>query len=362
MINKTVIVDLQFGSTGKGLIAGYLSQNRDYDVVVSANMPNAGHTFVDSNDRKWINKVLPSGVYSKSLTYVGVGPAAVFDPERLVMEIDELYERVGPQVQVVIHENAAILLPRHKVNEAALNSISSTMQGSMEASFDRMRRNPDDNNTAGNNRSSLKFYYTKRGNSLSDFVASNGYWVSMMTQAKNILAEGAQGYSLGMAAGFYPYCTSRDCTASRVLSDCGVPNLGSTIVVGSARVHPIRVGDTKGGTSGPCYPDQEEISWADLGVAPETTTVTGRVRRVFTFSETQIREAMLMNGVSEVFLNFCNYDPEKAIAIGKRINQIAAQICSLNGVHTYGGLPRTVRYYGFGPRSEDILEFAGHGH
>lgn len=39
--NVTMIVDLQYGSTGKGAIAGYLSTKNDYDTVISANMPNA---------------------------------------------------------------------------------------------------------------------------------------------------------------------------------------------------------------------------------------------------------------------------------------------------------------------------------
>ena len=57
-----IIVDLQFGSTGKGALAGYLAANSDYDVVVSANMPNAGHTFIDSKGQRMIHKVLPSGI------------------------------------------------------------------------------------------------------------------------------------------------------------------------------------------------------------------------------------------------------------------------------------------------------------
>lgn len=360
-MNKTVIVDLQFGSTGKGLIAGYLSQRRKYDLVVSANMPNAGHTFVDFEDRKWVNKVLPSGVYSQELEYVCVGPAAVFDPDRLVMEIDELYERVGPQVQVIIHENAAILWPRHKIDEMALNQISSTMQGSMEAHIDRMRRDPAFNNTVKNNPDALAHYSIKDGQTLRAMVVSQQQWMAIMMKSRNILVEGAQGYSLGMSAGFYPYCTSRDCHTNRILADCGVPNVGPTIVVGSARVHPIRVGNTAGGTSGPCYSDQEELEWSDLGVVPETTTVTGRIRRVFTFSVIQIREAMMMNGVTEVFLNFCNYDPATAIAIAKQINSLGNELHNVQGINSYGE-PRLVRYFGFGPRSEDILELGGHRH
>ena len=67
------------------------------------------------------------------------------------------------------------------------------------------------------------------------------------------------------------------------------------------------------GTSGPCYHDQDEISWEDIGIEPELTTVTKLPRRVFTFSETQIAEAVEANGVDHVFLNFANYCSEEEV-------------------------------------------------
>lgn len=347
----TAIIDLQFGSTGKGLIAGYLSQKEKYDLVVSANMPNAGHTFVDRVGQKWISKVLPSGVYSKGLEYVCVGPGAVFDIEQLRKEVKQLRDQ-GVNCPVIIHPNAGILSTVHKETEATtLNHISSTMQGSMEAMYHKMLRLPDEDSNVAQN-------YRRMINSTGASVPTNYGWDCMMARAKNVLMEGSQGYSLGINAGFYPYCTSRDCTVWRLIADAGVAmNNHQLHVIGTARLHPIRVGNTTGGTSGPCYPDQQELSWEELGQTPEMTTVTGRVRRVFTFSKRQIRDAMYANKVDEVFLNFANYDPREAIKVTSEINEIGVEMFIERGLPNYDNAPRrTVRYVGFGPQAEDILE------
>lgn len=360
----TAIVDLQFGSTGKGLFAGYLSQQQDFDVVVSANMPNAGHTFVDSDGDKWVNKVLPSGVYSPSLKYIGIGPGAVFDPLQLVKEINELRKRrdkmkvgIEGNQRVIIHPAAAVLSPWHKeLEQGSLSKISSTMQGSMEAMHHKMRRNAGDTNVVSN-KGLLAGYYTEDGTHLQDLVIDHAEWLSIMSNNPRILVEGSQGYSLGINAGFYPYCTSRDCTAQRLLADCAVPVINGLTVLGTARVHPIRVGNTADGNSGPCYRDQREMTWEEVGQTPETTTVTGRIRRVFSFSELQVLEAMMMNRVDAVFLNFCNYDIREANRVRKVIDTIGSDLMRERGHYVFDNDSyKMVHWMGFGPAAEDVVK------
>ena len=361
MTTMTAIIDLQFGSTGKGLIAGYLSERNGFDTVVSANMPNAGHTFVDESGKAWINKVLPSGVYSPKLKVIGLGPGAVFNPHQLAHEIDEMRDRTYTNPHIIIHEAAAILYPHHADEERKLNAIASTMQGSAEAMIEKIRRKTTDGNTVGYSLDYLDKVKTERGESLASFVVDAHEWVKLMLQSEHILCEGSQGYSLGINAGFYPYCTSRDCTVWRLMADCAIPAVSTRIVIGTARVHPIRVGNTEGGNSGPGYPDQQETSWEALGVPPEYTTVTKRVRRVFTFSEKQIREAIFASGVDHVFLNFCNYDPAEAIRITRLINNIGAEVHKAQGRAVWENeLPQFVKFMGFGPKSSDILEYNGY--
>lgn len=350
------IVDLQFGSTGKGLIAGYLSTVHKYDVAVSANMPNAGHTFVEPDGTKRIHKVLPSGIYSDSLRIIGIGPGAVFDIERFHQEVRGI-RAAGISAKVIVHENAAILKPEHaNAEKQSLSGISSTMQGSMYAMVEKMSRSRSRTNVVAFDREKVW-----GDDDLGDVdVVSNAAWVEIMAHAKHILCEGSQGYSLGINAGFYPYCTSRDCTVWRLLADCALPVSGELKVIGTARVHPIRVGSLPGTTSGGCYSDQVELSWEDIGQKPELTTVTGRERRLFSFSYQQIREAMLANRVDEVFLNFCNYAPRESIRIANKIDNIGVDLLmqryERDGLVSREYAPKTVKYMGWGPAAADVME------
>jgi adenylosuccinate synthase len=86
------------------------------------------------------------------------------------------------------------------------------------------------------------------------------------------MLEGTQGYWLGSHAGLYPYCTSSDCRAIDFLAMAGCTfNTATAWVV--FRSFPIRIA----GNSGPF---EHETSWDEIGVKPEFTTVTKKMRRV----------------------------------------------------------------------------------
>jgi adenylosuccinate synthase len=332
-----VLVDLQFGSTGKGALAGYLSDKNDYYAVVSANMPNAGHTAYSPDTGKiFVHKVLPSGIFGKNLRVIGVGPGAVFSIERLKQEWEQVQE-YRDDVMLVIHEAAGILLDSHKqAEQKTLSHISSTMQGSAEALISKIRR--EDGAIAKHYREYLHSFP-------GTVVVNNDHWVDIFMEQPSILVEGSQGFSLGLSAGFYPYCTSRDCTPARVVADVGLPLRWLRDTYGCARVHPIRVGNTSDGYSGDWYPDQQEISFERLGVDPEKTTVTGRIRRIATFSTQQMWEAMKVAMPDHVFLNFYQYNEEDSRAAQDIIDGIAFNI------HCGG-----VSFTGHGPWPIDIKE------
>ena len=73
-----IIMDLQYGSTGKGLLAGVMAMRYNYDVVITSNMPNAGHTYVDREGVVYIHHVLGNGLVSPSIKNVCVGAGSVF--------------------------------------------------------------------------------------------------------------------------------------------------------------------------------------------------------------------------------------------------------------------------------------------
>lgn len=343
MKSATMIVDLQYGSCGKGLLAGYLAEYEiAVDTAVIAWGPNSGHTYIDADGVKYVNIALPNSIVSPDLRRVLIGPGSVIDPDRMRLEM-EMYAVHLDDVKVCIHENAAVVLPRHREEEAGYGyKIGSTMKGVGAAVVDKIRRDIGRPlNVAGE---------ALQNTPLEPYVVSASLYNEELDKAHDVMIEGSQGFSLSINHGFYPFTTSRDCTAMQILSDCGIPmswmtdNRHDLRVVGTARTYPIRVAnryDPAGrqvGWSGPCYDDQEEITWSSLGIEPELTTVTRLPRRLFTFSEKQIRDACRINGVDSVFLNFCNYVPTT------ELDELIAKI------ERYA----TVQYTGWGPTARDI--------
>ena len=349
----SVILDLQFGSTGKGLIAGFIAERDQPDTIVTAWAANAGHTYIDRSGRKFIHTMLANGIVSRKLEQVLLGPGSVIDPDNLMAEIEQCLDVLG-NARILCHANAAIITQAHRDEEAGpMTKIGSTKKGCGAAAIHRIRRNPDNLNNAATllaNHPVSK--YVK--------VVSPLEYNAALDSARVIQVEGAQGYSLSMYHGFYPYCTSRDVSTAQVLADCGIPlswKFGTINVIGTARTYPIRVANRfneqgeQVGWSGPAYDDQEETSFEAISQQTELTTVTKLPRRIFTFSEKQIQQAIRQNGVGEVFLNFANYckDENELLDICSKISRAGAR----------------VRYLGLGPTVEDVYDLdvhALHGH
>jgi adenylosuccinate synthase len=341
-----MILDMQFGSTGKGLFAGWLASQRYpegegwyggrniYTGVVTANMPNAGHTYTAPDGEVFMFKTLPIGAVVPGVRQAFVGPGAVYDPTLMLYEYERAKKR-NPSLELLIHPMSVPVTDEHRNLEAsALSKISSTMQGSMTATMDKMMRQPGERTVA---RDRLT------GERLGDYVVTVEDWVNALLSHDNIIAEGSQGYSLGLDTEFYPYVTSRNCTPMAFWSAMGLPMAGMKLaeVIGTLRTYPIRVGNTKDGYSGGGYDDQRETSWESIGQEPEYTTVTKRQRRVFTFSHKQLRDAYRWINPSSLFLNFCNYMKTED-ELNDLIKSIEKEIYT------------PVRWMGFGPNHNDI--------
>lgn len=339
-----LIVDLQFGSTGKGLIAGYLAKAYAPDTVVTAWAANAGHTFVAANGRKFVHTMLANGVVSPNLKRVMLGAGSLVNMNSLLLEIEQCQDLLKG-VDIVVHENAAVILQRHldeeMVGGSGIGAIGSTRKGCGAAAINRIRRDMSRCNIARELVASHPVSKYVR-------VVSVLEYNQLLDESKVLQIEGAQGYSLSIYHGFYPYVTSRDVTTAQILADCCVPyRFGELNVVGCARTYPIRVANrfnehgAQTEYSGVCYSDQTETSFEALGQLTELTTVTRLPRRIFTFSAEQIKLAVRQNGVNEVFLNFCNYvKPDRKLA------EIVSVIEST-------GVP--VMYKGYGATEKDIV-------
>ena len=318
-----VVTDGQWGSCGKGLIATALAYKYQPDIISTTNMANAGHTAVNEHGDAFIAKAVPSGSAINKWQTQGyqpnifIGASAAFHLDRLLEEIEEcnLHDKI------IIHERAGVITQQHIDTEADIKQgtkhIASTMQGCGSLLADKVMR-----------RHSLRL--ARDYPQLSNYMAQKKFKLfsiplaltHMLKQGRTILHEGSQGFSLDINHGsHYPQCTSRGTTAVQNLADIGLPTelMGDVYLV--IRPYPIRVGnvienDQVIGYSGDAYPDQAEINWAQVaesaGAPPEVmqgelTTVTKRLRRVFSFSELQLKDAVLVNGATHIALNFANY-------------------------------------------------------
>lgn len=300
-----MIIDGQWGSTGKGLLAGYLAVNRKPDTMVCNFGPNAGHTYEFDDGLRVMTQILPTGIASYHPATILIGPGAIVDPEILAKEL-ETFRQFLTNKKIMIHERAAVVTNENRFAELQeMTRISSTCKGTGAAIVEKVRRRPD------GIISGMKEFLPP---SVRELIVNGDRYLGALQRAELLQIESAQGLELGINSGSsYPYCTSRDINVFSVLSDCGIPADIDLETYVTMRTFPIRVGHAynsngdKIGDSGPVYPDQKELSWGALGKAEEKTTVTGKVRRVFEWSHTNYRKMIRILNPDAVFLNFVNY-------------------------------------------------------
>ncbi len=304
MHTADMVMDFQYGSTGKGLIAGYLAKRGNYDTAVCAFATNAGHTYIDElNSVHLMTQQLPTSIISPTVKTILLGPGSLIHWGTLEAELNR-YARFMEGKRLLIHPHAAIVEDYHAMQELStgMDRIGSTTKGVGAAMCERIQRGSITEPNVAKFRAPMH---------MRQFITTTEEYRFAMEQAENVIIEGAQGFSLSMYHGAYPHTTSRDVTPWQIAADCGLPfKTASTIqVIGTLRTFPIRV-NNRAGSSGPGYNDQDELSWDQIGVDPELTTVTKLPRRIFTFSQEQLTDAMWHCGgywKTKLFLNFANY-------------------------------------------------------
>ncbi len=335
MHKQHLIIDAQFGSTGKGLYAGYLARQIQCDTIAYSPSPNAGHTLL-WRGHSFIHKMLPSGITSPMLQKIVLGPGSLIDLDRLHAELCGIFESLPRfrDIKIFVHKHAACVYDRHRQAEAQGGTApGSTRQGVGAAQRERILRSPAQNNVIGNaDHPVLRLVH------LVDTVTMQ----QIYGESQVLLVESCQGYSLSMYHGQYPYTTCRDVTAASIMADTGVP-MGRVLptVHGTFRTYPIRVANRpeSGEWSGPSYSDSAEITFESIGQQQELTTVTKLPRRLFTWSQRQAIEACTQNRISVGFLNFAQYPIKFShlIDIWEQLNECTQ-----------------VKYLGFGPDIEDV--------
>jgi len=325
----TVIVGAQWGDEGKGKITDYFAGESDY-VVRYHGGNNAGHTVI-VNGSTYKLHLIPSGVlYDHPVSVIGNG--VVVDPDALLNELQYLNKK-GIQPRLNISDRAHVIMPYHKQMDAALTNhqgtlaAGSTMRGIAPVYADKMFRHgirmidltePDilkeklhkayqfnyklisaiSDQVIQEDEKSIFKQYCQYGQKLAPYIKDVSLELYCAQQnGKAILFEGAQGISLDIDHGIYPYTTSSNSIAGNIATGTGVSFRDIDRIIGVTKAYISRVG------IGPLPTELLLEKGDDLREkGKEYGTTTGRPRRVGWLDLVQVRQAVRVNGLTEIAL------------------------------------------------------------
>lgn len=339
-----VLVGTQWGDEGKGKIIDILSQEVDI-IVRYQGGNNAGHTVV-VGDKEYIFHLIPSGILHKNKICC-IGNGVVVDPAVLLKEISDL-KKAGVSVdgRLKISSLAHVILPYHRILDQLRetkrsNKIGTTGRGIGPCYADKIIRcgirmvdllNPAalkgklEDNINEKNEVFKKVYkhpgysfkqiyreYLGYGKIFSRYICNTPHLLNdAIDKKKDILFEGAQGTFLDIDFGTYPFVTSSSATAGGACIGTGVSPTKIDKVIGVAKAYTTRVGE------GP-FPTEFDC---DFGAfmrkrGKEFGATTGRPRRCGWFDAVQVKEAVLLNGVSDLaMMKMDVLDGLKTISVG----------------------------------------------
>jgi adenylosuccinate synthase len=272
----TVVVCGFFGDTGKGKIISYLALKDKVNITARAGVgPNAGHTVV-YGDETYKLRMVPCGfVYDKCRLLMG--PGVLVDPNVLLKEV----ELLNAKKRLGVDPQCAIIEPKHieadKKGHLA-SEIRTTGTGTGPCNVDRVLRQAK---------------LAREMPELKTFLADVPLEVNTaIDKGENVLIEGTQGTFISLWHGTYPYCTSKDVTASAACSDVGIgpTKVDDVIVVFKAYTTRVGAGPLPGEIS---WEEAEKRGWAETGA------VTGRRRRAAPFSYELAKRAVMLNGATQ---------------------------------------------------------------
>lgn len=324
---NTVIVGAQWGDEGKGKIIDILSEKADY-IVRYQGGSNAGHTVVVA-DKEYVFHLIPSGIlHERKVCCIGNG--VVVDPAVLLKEIDGLATagiRIGGRLK--LSSLAHVILPYHKVLDELrelkrTNKIGTTKRGIGPCYADKINRcgiriidllNPRafkdklKDNLKEKNEILKKVYrhrgfafhkiysdYLDYGKTLAKYICNTQFLLNKASdEKKRILFEGAQGTFLDIDFGTYPFVTSSSSTSGGACTGTGVAPCKINKIVGVAKAYTTRVGE---GPFPSEFPAKFQAFIRKKG--NEFGATTGRPRRCGWFDSIMVKEAVLLNGISEL--------------------------------------------------------------
>jgi adenylosuccinate synthase len=334
------IVGSQLGDEGKGALVDLWGGNADI-VVRYQGGDNAGHTVVEGGEEYKLSLV-PSGAIRGKVGVLGNG--CVVNPRTLFDELDALRERgLDPDVRVA--RRAHVIMPYHRVLDGIEEEAKS--DDDLEAGTTGRGIGPTYEDKVGRRgirvgdlldpdvlRDRLEYVVPQKRAVVEDVfgmeageefdvdalheefaavgrrldaedmtVNAGDFLGTELDGGANLLFEGAQGTSIDIDHGIYPYVTSSNPTAGGASTGTGVgPTVvGQGEVVGIVKAYLSRVG------TGPLPTelDGEDEALADYirKEGGEFGTVTGRPRRIGWLDVPMLRHAARASGFTGIAVN-----------------------------------------------------------
>ena len=322
-----VLLGLQWGDEGKGKVVDVLTPK--YDVVTRfQGGPNAGHT-LEFEGQKYVLRSIPSGIFQGGKKNI-IGNGVVLDPVLFRQEAESLAASGHDLTkQLCISKKAHLILPTHRVLDAAYEAakgdakIGTTGKGIGPTYTDKVSRNGlrvgdvlyhfEDKYAAAKKKheailKALNYRYdiTELEKEWFEAIAylkrfqlidSEHVINNLLEEGKSVLAEGAQGTMLDVDFGSYPFVTSSNTICAGACTGLGVApgNIGE--VYGIFKAYCTRVG------AGP-FPTElfDETGEKLCALGHEFGAVTGRKRRCGWIDLVALKYAVMINGVSQLFM------------------------------------------------------------
>ena len=341
------IVGSQLGDEGKGALVDIWGG--DADVVVRyQGGDNAGHTVVRDGN-KYKLSLVPSGAIRDKVGILGNG--CVVNPETLFSELDTLREK-GLEPDVRIARRAHAILPYHRVLDGIEEEVKS--DSDLAAGTTKRGIGPTYEDKAGRRgirigdmldpevlRERLEYVVPQKRNLAEEiygldiensehaeafdvealFETYNEYGQRFREESMTVncgdflgrrleagdelLFEGAQGTSIDIDHGIYPYVTSSNPTAggASVGTGVGPTVIGQGEVVGIVKAYLSRVGTGPLPTELDGNDTEEELADFIREKGGEFGTVTGRPRRIGWLDMPMLRHAARANGFTGIAVN-----------------------------------------------------------
>ena len=296
MINYSdVIVDLQQGDCGKGVVSNHLIKNENYTHVLRYNgSNNAGHS-IYINDKKIVTHSIPAGVLHGIKSIIGFG--CVLNVSHFFKELKELEDAgICTEGLVKIANNTHIITDKHLLEDGLDNKIGTTKRGNGPAYRDK---------------------YDRKGIKASEIPELQPYLIDIYEEFYNksedckILFEGAQGFYLDIDWGDYPYVTSSHCTVGSAVMN-GVPANKIRKVYGVAKIYETYVGSK-------IFEPKDLVFNIIRELGNEFGSTTGRPRQCNWMNIDNLIKAIRINGVTDLVIR--KMDILKNINIFKLIHK-----------------------------------------